>query len=124
MLFSNRDLFKITLPLILQQLLTVLVGTIDSLMIAGVSEEAVSGISLVGSLDIVLITLFNALTGLHQQDQLQQAAQSTQRNTDQDVFAAGTNLGVGEGEHHAKYQQQGIVEEVQHSIQHSSSPAF
>ena len=62
MLFSNRDLFKITLPLILQQLLTVLVGTIDSLMIAGVSEEAVSGISLVGSLDSVLIIFFSSMT--------------------------------------------------------------
>ncbi len=62
MLFSNRDLFKITLPLILQQLLNVLVVTIDSLMIASVSEEAVSGIALIGSLDAVLVIFFSSLT--------------------------------------------------------------
>lgn len=62
MLFSNRDLIKITLPMILQQLLTVLVGTIDSMMIAGVSESAVSGIALVGSLDAVLVIFFSSMT--------------------------------------------------------------
>ena len=62
MLFSGKDLMKITFPLILQQLLNVLVGTVDSIMVANVGEEAVSGISLVGSLDTVLITFFTALT--------------------------------------------------------------
>ena len=62
MLFSNRQLFKITLPLILQQFMNVLVGTIDSIMVAGVGEEAVSGISLVGSLDVVLVIFFSSMT--------------------------------------------------------------
>ncbi|MBQ8894401.1 MAG: MATE family efflux transporter [Clostridia bacterium] len=62
MLFSNRDLVKITLPLIFQQLLNVLVSTIDSLMVASVGEAAVSGIALIGSLDVVLVTFFSSLT--------------------------------------------------------------
>ena len=62
MLFTKKDLIKITLPLILQQLLNVLVSTVDSIMVANVGEEAVSGIALVGSLDTVLITFFTALT--------------------------------------------------------------
>lgn len=61
MLFTNRDLIKLTLPLILQQLLNVVVGTIDSVMVAGVGEAAVSGISLISSLDVVLITFFSSM---------------------------------------------------------------
>ncbi len=61
MIFSRRDLFKIILPLIGQQLLTVLVGMIDSMMVSSAGETAVSGVSLINTLDVLLITLFNSL---------------------------------------------------------------
>ncbi len=61
MLFSRRDLTKIILPLILQQILALAIGTIDSVMVAHAGEAAVSGVSLVASLDAVLILVFNSL---------------------------------------------------------------
>ena len=60
-MFSRRDLIKITLPLIIQQVLAVLIGMVDSIMVSSVSDEAVSGVSLVGSLDQLLIIAFSSL---------------------------------------------------------------
>jgi len=61
MLFSKRDLTKIILPLILQQILGLAIGTVDSMMVAHAGEAAVSGVSLVASLDSVLMLVFNAM---------------------------------------------------------------
>lgn len=61
MLFSKRDLIKITLPLIVQQVLSVMVGMINSMMVSSAGEEAVSGVSLVNTLDILLMLFFTAL---------------------------------------------------------------
>lgn len=60
-LFSNRDLFKLILPMIIQQVLTITVGTVDSIMVASAGEAAVSGVSLVGSLDALLVIVFASL---------------------------------------------------------------
>ena len=60
-MFSRRDLLKITIPLIIQQVLSVLIGMVDSMMVSSVSDEAVSGVSLVGSLDQLLIIAFSSL---------------------------------------------------------------
>ena len=54
-------LFKIILPMILSQLLAVAVGTIDSIMVAWAGEDAVSGVSLVGTLDVLLVLFFTSL---------------------------------------------------------------
>lgn len=62
MLFSRRELFRIILPLALQGILSVAIGMVDSMMVSNKGEAAFAGVSLVGSLDIVLITLFGALT--------------------------------------------------------------
>lgn len=61
MLFSRRDLVNMTLPLIIQQTLAVTVGMIDTMMVSSAGEAAVSGVSLVNSLDILLINVFAAL---------------------------------------------------------------
>ena len=61
MLFSKRDLIKITLPLIVQQVLSVMVGMINSIMVSSAGEAAVSGVSLVNTLDILLMLFFTAL---------------------------------------------------------------
>lgn len=60
-MFTNNDLRKLIIPLILEQLLGVTVGMIDGIMVARVGEAAVSGISLVDSINILLIGLFTAL---------------------------------------------------------------
>ena len=63
MLFSGRDLVKLIIPLFLQQALGVLVGTVDSMMVSHAGEAAVSGVSLVNSLDVVLIVFFSSMVG-------------------------------------------------------------
>ena len=45
-LFSNKELFHIILPLILQQILAVTIGMVDTLMVSSAGEAAVSGVSL------------------------------------------------------------------------------
>lgn len=61
-LFSNRDLFKLFLPVIIEQFLEYLVGLADSIMVAHVGEAAVSGVSLVDFVMALLISLFAALS--------------------------------------------------------------
>ena len=60
-LFSRKSLVKIIFPLIIQQLLAVTIGMADSMMVSSAGEEAVSGVSLVTTLDILLICAFSAL---------------------------------------------------------------
>ena len=55
MLFSKEDLRKLIVPLVIEQLLAVTIGMADTMMVANVGEAAVSGISLVDSLNILLI---------------------------------------------------------------------
>ena len=47
MLFSNKDLKKLIIPLVLEQTLAITVGMADTMMISSVGEAAVSGVSLV-----------------------------------------------------------------------------
>ena len=60
-LFSNKELFHLIMPLILQQVLAVTIGMVDTLMVASAGEAAVSGVSLVNSLDTLLVIAFGAL---------------------------------------------------------------
>ena len=60
-LFSNKMLLTLIIPLVIEQLLSVLVGMADSIMIASVGEAAVSGVSLVDQIMILLINMFAAL---------------------------------------------------------------
>ncbi len=61
MLFSKEDLRKLILPLFVEQLLVVAVGMADTIMISSVGEAAVSGVSLVDNINILLINIFAAL---------------------------------------------------------------
>lgn len=60
-LFTGKDLVTLLIPLIVEQMLAILVGLADSIMVASVGEAAVSGVSLVDSCFVLLIQVFSAL---------------------------------------------------------------
>lgn len=59
--FTNQDLKKMIVPLFLEQLLVMLVGIADTLVISYAGEAAVSGVSLVNQFNTIFIYLFTAL---------------------------------------------------------------
>lgn len=61
MMFSRKDLFRLLGPLIVEQILAVLVGMVDVVMVAAVGEAAVSGVALVDSISILIIQILAAL---------------------------------------------------------------
>lgn len=60
-IFTNKNLRELIFPLMIEQLLAVAVGLADSIMVASVGESAVSAVSLVDSVNILLINIFAAL---------------------------------------------------------------
>lgn len=60
-LFSNKDLRKLIIPLFIEQFLAIFVGMADSIMVASVGETAVSAVSLIDNIMILLINVFVAL---------------------------------------------------------------
>ena len=59
--FSGKDLQKMIIPLFLEQLLVMLVGMADTLVVSYAGESAVSGVSLVNQFNTIFIYLFTAL---------------------------------------------------------------
>ena len=60
-LFSNKALFYLFIPLLIEQALEFFVGLADSIMVASLGEAAISGVSLVDFLMQLLIFSFSAL---------------------------------------------------------------
>ena len=60
-LFTKRALFTLIWPLLLEQTLSVTRGMADTLMVAGVGEAAVSSVSLVDTLNVLIIQILSAL---------------------------------------------------------------
>ena len=60
-LFSGKDLRRLIIPLIFEQALAITVGMADTMMISSVGEAAVSGVSLV---DMINMLMFNILAAL------------------------------------------------------------
>lgn len=60
-LFSSEDLKKLLIPLLLEQALAMSIGMADTVMVSSTGEAAVSGVSLVDSINYLLINVFSAL---------------------------------------------------------------
>nr|WP_296959035.1 MATE family efflux transporter [uncultured Mediterraneibacter sp.] len=61
MIFSNKDLKAMIIPLLAEQFLLMLVGLADTFIVSYAGEAAVSGVSLVNSFNTIFIYLFTAL---------------------------------------------------------------
>lgn len=59
--FSNAALIRLIVPIVIEQLLVMLVGLADTLMVSYAGEAAVSGVSLVNQLNYVFVFIFGAV---------------------------------------------------------------
>ena len=59
--FSPRDLRRLIVPLVIEQLLAITVGLFDSVMVSQVGEAAISAVSLVDTVNVLLVNAFSAL---------------------------------------------------------------
>lgn len=60
-LFTSRSLFNLLLPIVLDSVLHIVAGLLDSIMVSSSGEAAVSGVSLVDSINMMLTMLFVGL---------------------------------------------------------------
>ena len=60
-LFSNQMLRKLIVPLIIEQILAVTVGMVDTMMVSSAGEAATSGVSLVDMINNLIINVFAAV---------------------------------------------------------------
>lgn len=60
-MFSNSDLKKLLIPIIIEQLLSSLIGTVDTMMVSNVGDTAMSAVSLVDSINKLVMQAFSAL---------------------------------------------------------------
>ena len=60
-LFANKAIYQLIIPLIIEQILAVTVGMADVMMISVAGEAAVSGVSLVDMINVLIINIFAAL---------------------------------------------------------------
>ena len=52
--FSRQDLQRLIIPLVVEQLLAITVGLFDSVMVSHVGEAAISAVSLVDTVNVLL----------------------------------------------------------------------
>ena len=60
-MFSNQALKKLLIPLVIEQILVMLVGMTDTLMVSSAGEAAVSGVALVDMVNFLMITILTAV---------------------------------------------------------------
>ena len=61
LLFSNKALVALLIPIVVEQLLNSFMGMIDIMMVSNVGSEALSGVSLVDSVNNLIVQLFSAM---------------------------------------------------------------
>ena len=59
--FSRKQLCALLIPLMLEQILASLMGMADTMMVSNVGSHAIAAVSLVDSLNVVMINLFSAM---------------------------------------------------------------
>lgn len=60
-LFTNKQLWALLVPVVVEQILNSLMGTADTMMVSNVGSAAISAVSLVDSINVLVIQVFAAL---------------------------------------------------------------
>ena len=60
-MFTNRMIRNLLIPVVLEQLLNSIMGTADTMMVSNVGSAAISAVSLVDSINVLVIQAFSAL---------------------------------------------------------------
>jgi putative MATE family efflux protein len=61
-MYTNKDLRRLLIPLVIDQLLMSLIGLVDTIMVSNVSPASLSAVSLVDSINVLVLYLFAALS--------------------------------------------------------------
>lgn len=61
MMYTNKQLLQLTLPLFAEQFLIVFVGVADTFMVSYAGEAAVSGVALVDTISFLITAVLGAL---------------------------------------------------------------
>ncbi len=62
-MFTNAQLRRLILPLLVEQLLVMLVGMADTIMVSAAGEAAISGVSIVNDVNNLIIAILTAIAG-------------------------------------------------------------
>ena len=59
-IFTRKQIRALVIPLIIEQLLASLMGTIDTMMVSAAGSAAISAVSLVDAINVLIIHVFSA----------------------------------------------------------------
>lgn len=60
-MYTKEQLRRLLIPLMFEQVLTALMGSVDTIMVTNIGSAAISAVSLVDSLNILIINIFAAM---------------------------------------------------------------
>ena len=60
-MFTKKQIWALMIPLMIEQVLTSLMGTADTMMVSIASSEAISAVSLVDAINVLIIYVFSAM---------------------------------------------------------------
>ncbi len=60
-MFNRKQIWSLLIPLMIEQVLTSLMGTADTMMVSNAGSAAISAVSLVDSINVLLIYIFSAM---------------------------------------------------------------
>jgi len=59
--FTNKQIWALLIPLIVEQILNAMMGSMDTIMVSNVGAAAISAVSLVDSINVVAVLVFSAM---------------------------------------------------------------
>ena len=61
-MFTRKQIFSLLIPIIAEQFFGILVGMADTMMVSSAGEAAVSGVSLVDSINLIVFSLLSSFS--------------------------------------------------------------